>query len=82
MEINRTSKPSWIGFHFEPKDYERWGKDRLDEFRAELKSQLPRDAWRYNDQSNWWSIRREYEYIFDQLRARYFKDERQGGLFE
>lgn len=82
MEINRTSKPKWIGFRFTSEDRKRWSWERLEAFKDELKERLPRGSYVYNDKTTWWSISREYAYIFDELRDHYFKDERQGGLFE
>jgi hypothetical protein len=82
MDIDRHSKRLWIGFHFTSEDYRRWGKEQLDNFRLEIKHRLPREAWNYNEETLWWSIAREYEYLFDELRARFFRDEHEGNLFE
>jgi len=82
MDIDRHSKKGWIGFHFTPEDYRKRSPRQLEDFRGELKERLPREAWHYNGDTGWWSIRRAYVYILDELIAKYLKDKRQGGLFE
>jgi|GEM_PF-5341522 len=82
MDIDRHSKKGWIGFHFTPEDYRKCSPRQLEDFRSELKDRLPREAWNYNGETAWWSVRREYEYIFDSVREKYLKDGRQRGLFE
>jgi hypothetical protein len=82
MIVDRTTNRTYIGFQWTREDEKRWGWDRFELFKNELKRELPVGGYTYNPVSQFWSVRREHEDLFDALRAKHFKDEKQGGLFE
>ena len=75
--MNIDTSPGYIFFSLEPKDWKLHAKD----FLKELKESIPLDDRDYDENTQQWTIKERWKYVFYDLRDKYFRDKNQMEMF-